>query len=476
LTGATGYIGGRLLPLLERRGLRVRCLARTPSYLAHRVGESTEVVKGDVLDPASLDEAFRGIDVAYYLVHAMGTSGEFEEQELEAARNFARAAEKAGVRRMVYLGGLADEAAGLSKHLRSRMETGRVLRASAVPTLEFRASIVVGAGSLSFEMIRSLVQKLPVMTTPRWVSVEAQPIAVSDLLDYLLQALDVPLDESRVYEIGGADVVTYGGIMREYARQRGLRRWLIPVPFLTPWLSSLWLGLVTPLFARVGRRLIEGVRHPTIVRNPDALEAFTVKPKTTAEAVAEALRDEEALFESTRWSDSLTAGDTLPRWGGVRFGSRLVDSREVRVSATPEAVFHAVQSIGGRQGWYYGNALWQLRGALDLLVGGVGMRRGRRHPFELRAGDVIDCWRVEEVQSPRVLRLLAEMKLPGRAWLVFEVEPHGEAAALRQTAIFDPLGLAGLMYWYGIYPLHALVFRGMIRGLARAAETPSRED
>ena len=476
LTGATGYIGGRLLPVLERTGRQVRCLARRPEYLAPRVGPATEVVEGDVLDPASLSTALQGVDVAYYLVHAMGSSGAFEADELAGARHFAEAARQAGVQRIIYLGGLADERAELSVHLRSRIETGRILRASGVPTLEFRASIVVGAGSVSFEMVRALVSKLPVMTTPRWVSVEAQPIAISDLLDYLVQALDVPLTESRVYEIGGADIVTYAGLMREYARQRGLRRVLIPVPFLTPWLSSLWLGLVTPLFARVGRHLIEGVRYPTVVRDPSALRDFSVHPLSTSAAMAAALDEEERLYETTRWSDSLAAAGTVKRWGGVRFGSRLVDSRTRTVAVAADRAFAPVQCIGGRQGWYFGNVLWQLRGALDLLAGGVGMRRGRRHPVDLRAGDVIDCWRVEQIDAPHVLRLAAEMKLPGRAWLVFEVEPAGDGATLRQTAIFDPLGLSGLLYWYAVYPLHALVFRGMLSGIARAAEDgrPSR--
>jgi hypothetical protein len=264
--------------------------------------------------------------------------------------------------------------------------------------------------------------------------------------------------------------VTYADLMREYARQRGLRRLMIPVPVLTPYLSSLWLGLVTPIYARVGRKLIDSIRNPTVVRDRSALDAFAIRPGSVREAVAAALRNEEREFAATRWSDALSAAGPTRSWGGVRFGTRLVDSRTARADVQPAAAFAPIRRIGGKTGWYYGNWLWRLRGWLDLLVGGVGMRRGRRDPDSLAVGDVLDCWRVEAVEPDRLLRLTAEMRLPGRAWLVFEVEGEGAVSTVRQTAIFDPVGLSGLAYWYALYPVHRLIFAGMLRGIVRAAE------
>lgn len=470
LTGATGYIGGRLLAALEARGERVRCLARSPERLRGRVAAGTEVVAGDVLDAASLHAALAGAEVAYYLVHAMGSAGSFLEEERRGAEIFARAAREARVGRIVYLGGLGG-GEGLSDHLRSRQEVGRILRASGVPTLELRASIIIGSGSLSWEMARSLVQKLPVMLTPRWVDTLTQPIAVEDVIAYLLEAARVPLPESRVVEIGGADRVSYGDIMALYAKRRGLRRLVLRVPVLSPRLSSLWLGLVTPLYARVGRKLIDGVRNETVVRDDAALRLFSVRPRGAAEAIDRALIHEDREFAATRWSDAFSSAGEARGYGGRAFGRRLVDSRAVRASVPPERAFEPIRRIGGEVGWYAHDWLWRIRGFVDLLAGGVGMRRGRAHPRDLHPGDAVDFWRVEAFEPPRLLRLAAEMKLPGRAWLQFEADPAPEGGAtIRQTAVFEPLGLAGLLYWYGIYPLHALVFRAMIRALARAAE------
>jgi len=361
LTGATGYVGGRLLRSLRGAGHRVRCLARRPEYLASHVDGEVEVYQGDVLDPASLERAFEGVDVAYYLVHSMGQGKDFEAIDRQAARNFAAAARAKGVGRLIYLGGLGSAREDLSPHLRSRHEVGEVLRQSGVPVIELRASVVLGSGSLSFEMLRSLVERLPLMVTPRWVKVLAQPIAITDLLGYLTAALDLEIDGSRIFEIGGADQVSYGDMMREYARLRGLRRVMIPVPVLTPRLSSLWLGLVTPLYARVGRKLIESICHPTIVRDAAALEVFDVRPRSCRQALAEALRNEDEELATTRWSDALSASGREPAWGGERVGSRLVDSRWVDVAVTPEAAFLPIRRIGGKTGWYYANWLWRLR-------------------------------------------------------------------------------------------------------------------
>ncbi|NBR85845.1 MAG: SDR family oxidoreductase [Proteobacteria bacterium] len=475
VTGATGYVGGRLLPLLVEDGWRVRCLARQPERLLSRVPVGVEVVPGDLLDAASLSAAMQGVEAAFYLVHSMGATGDFEKQDRLAAENFATSARAAGVRRIIYLGGLGEDEPDLSAHLRSRHEVGERLRAHDVPVIEFRASIIIGSGSLSFEMIRALVERLPVMVMPRWVRVAAQPIAIGDVLAYLRAALSLELGSSVIVEIGGPHQVSYGELMREYARQRQLRRLMIPVPLLTPRLSSLWLGLVTPLYARVGRKLVDSLRHPTVVRDDSALRLFPIRPIGVGEAIARALRNEDSSFAQTRWSDALSAAMNTPRhWGGTRLGNRLVDSRSAQVAASPAGVFAAVERIGGGTGWYFATWLWTLRGWLDLLMGGVGMRRGRCDPERLRVGDTLDCWRVEAIQPDQRLRLAAEMKLPGRAWLEFDVQADGNGARLRQTATFDPLGLWGLAYWYGIWPLHQLVFAGMLRGLAKAAEERMR--
>ena len=468
VTGATGYVGGRLLQTLENHGCRVRCLVRRPTVLVGKTEARTEVVAGDLLDRPSLELALRGVDAAYYLVHSMGATGSFEVADRLAAKNFGEAAKAAGVNRIIYLGGLGSAGEALSPHLRSRHEVGEILRESGVPVLEFRASIILGSGSLSFEMIRSLVERLPIMITPKWVNVPTQPIAIDDVLEYLVAALALPLSGNVVYEIGGAERVSYADLMHAYARQRGLRLRMLAVPVLTPYLSSLWLGLVTPLYARIGRKLIESIIHSTVVQNPSALETFPVRPMGVDEALRRAIGNEERQFATTRWSDALSSSGALPAWGGVQFGSRLVDSRTVRVATTPARAFAAIQRIGGDTGWYAWNWLWRLRGFLDLLAGGVGMRRGRRSPTMLRVGDTVDFWRVETVE-PNRLRLVAEMKVPGRAWLEFEVSGDGSSATIRQTAIFDPVGLLGRAYWFGLYPLHQLVFAGMLRGIAQAA-------
>lgn len=467
VTGATGYVGGRLREALEAEGQRVRCTARRPEYLRPRVQPGTEVVHGDVLDPASLTAALAGVDTAFYLVHSMDSTGSFAEADRTGAENFARAAGAAGVRRIIYLGGLGG-GDDLSSHLDSRQEVGRILRESGVPTIELRASIIIGSGSLSFEMIRSLVETLPVMITPRWVTTPTQPIGIEDVVAYLRGSLDLPGSESAVYEIGGPDRVSYGELMREYARQRGLNRWFISVPVLTPRLSSLWLGLVTPVYARVGRALVDSLRNETVVRDNRARTAFGVRPLGVSEAMSRALVNEDRAFAATRWSDAVSAARRAS-WGGVRFGSRLVDARRLEVPCTAAQAFAPIRRIGGETGWYHADLLWRLRGWLDLMFGGPGLRRGRRDPEQLLPGDTLDFWRVEAVEPNRLLRLVAEMKLPGRAWLQFEVEDHGGTSVIHQTAMFDPVGLFGQLYWYTLWPLHQYVFGGMLRALAGRA-------
>jgi len=468
LTGGTGYVGGRLLQALENNGYRVRCVARRPQALRGRAGVNTEVVLGDCLRPESLNAALVGVHTAYYLVHSMGSGESFEAQDRQAADNFAQAARQANVQRIIYLGGLGEGV--LSPHLQSRQEVGKALASTGLDVIEFRASIVIGSGSLSFEIIRALVERLPVMICPAWVSIGAQPIGIEDLVSYLVEALELPESDRRIIEIGGADRVSYEEIMREYARQRSLRRFLISVPVLTPRLSSLWLGLVTPVYARIGRKLIDSIRNPTVVRDPIALKLFAVRPKGIREIIARAIVNEDREFAATKWSDAWSSRGAESNWGGVRFGNRIVDSREISVPCSTERAFQPIRRIGGATGWYYGDWLWQLRGFVDLLLGGVGVRRGRRDAEMLQVGDALDFWRVEAFEPNARLLLAAEMKLPGRAWLEFTVEDKGTSTLIRQTAIFDPVGVGGLMYWYVLYPVHKLMFGRMLHAIAEACQ------
>jgi uncharacterized protein YbjT (DUF2867 family) len=468
LTGGTGYVGGRLLRRLERDGLPVRCLCRNPETLRWRVAPGTELVRGDLLQPASLGPAFCGVDTAFYLVHSMQAGAEFEAQEREAAVNFARAAREAAVRRIIYLGGLAH-GGGLSPHMRSRAETGNILRSSGIPVIEFQASIIIGSGSASFEMIRALVERLPVMITPRWVNTAAQPIAIEDVIDYLAAAIGLPHEGNLTVEIGGRDVTSYVGIMREFARQRGLRRWIVRVPFLSLSLSSRWLTLITPVYASIGRTLIESVRHPSVVRNPNtARELFAVRPMGIAAAIERALANEDRPAAETRWSDAqaqAAGGSSAPEPGR----DLLSNTQTIRVPLPPDRAFAPIRRIGGRNGWYFANVLWRFRGLIDLMMGGVGMRRGRPDAETPLPGSTLDFWRVELYEPGRRLRLFAEMRAPGRAWLEFRAEPDGSSTLLRQIAQFEPRGLAGLLYWYLLWPIHEVMFRGMLRRIAAAA-------
>jgi len=472
LTGATGYIGGRLLRRLQRDGLAVRCLCRNPEALGWRADPGTELVRGDLLQPASLGTAFSGVDTAFYLVHAMKAGDRFEADEKAAACNFAAAARAAGVRRIVYLGGLAH-GAELSPHMRSRAGTGNILRSSGVPVIELQASIVIGSGSASFEMMRALVERLPVMLTPRWVNTAAQPIAIEDVIEYLMAAARMPANGDLTFEIGGADVTSYFGIMREYARQRKLRRWILRVPFLSLSLSSRWLTLITPVYASVGRCLIESVRNPSIVVNPEALAAFDIRPMGIARAIERALTNEDRELAESRWSDArLHRG----KFSAAAEPSRdlLTNEQRVRVPVSPLQAFTPIRRIGGRTGWYFGNTLWKIRGLIDLMMGGVGMRRGRPDPETPFPGSTLDFWRVEHYEPGKRLRLFAEMNVPGRAWLEFRAEADGASTVITQLAQFEPRGLAGVLYWYLLTPIHELMFRGMLRHIAAAATHPER--
>ncbi len=475
VTGATGYIGGRLVPRLISDGRRVRVLVRSRARALSRAwSDHVEIAVGDVLSPETLPDALDGVDTAYYLVHSMSRGGDFHELDIEAARTFGRAAATAGVKRIIYLGGLGVADASLSPHLRSRQETGRALRECGVSVTEFRSAIVVGTGSISFEMIRYLVERLPVMVCPRWVYSRIQPIAVDDLLEYLVSALDTPESRDKTIEIGGKDVTTYKRLMLGYAEARGLRRLLLPVPVLTPRLSSYWVHWFTPIPAGITVALVEGLRNDVVVTNDIARSLFPhIEPQDYASSIDRVLDDLDEGRIDTSWSD--TAGGAADMAGPVRLESRhgmIIERRRQRVEAPARDVYRTFTGIGAGRGWYFANWAWRLRGMIDRVLGGAGLRRGRRHPDDLRTGDALDFWRVEDLQEDRSVRLRAEMKLPGRAWLNYEVREAGDGTThLEQTAAFIPKGLMGLVYWYALYPIHSWVFRGQIKAIARRAES-----
>ncbi|MFF8404474.1 SDR family oxidoreductase [Streptomyces sp. NPDC015684] len=483
VTGATGYIGGRLVPDLLAAGHRVRCLARSPGKLRDQpwAGE-VEVVRGDVTDSASVAEAMRDVDVAYYLVHALGTGRDFEATDRRAARIFGERARAAGVGRIVYLGGLTPNGVPegeLSPHLRSRTEVGRILLDSGVPTTVLRAAVIIGSGSASFEMLRYLTERLPVMITPSWVRTRIQPIGVRDVLRILVGSADMPADVNRTFDIGGPDVLTYRDMMIRYARVANLpRRLIFPVPVLTPRLSSLWVGLVTPVPTGIARPLTESLRHEVVCHEHDIARYVPDPPGHPLgfdQSVRLALRRVREARVTTRWSSAAAPGapsDSLPTdpdWAG---GSLYTDRRTASVAADVPALWRVIEGVGGENGWYSFPLAWNLRGVLDRLVGGVGLRRGRRDAQRLRVGDSLDFWRVEEIEPGHLLRLRAEMRLPGLAWLEMYAEPDGKGRSrYRQRALFHPHGLLGHAYWWSISPFHALVFGGMARNIARAAAT-----
>ena len=479
VTGATGYVGGRLVPDLLAAGYRVRILVRRNTQrLAGRTwSERVEIVVGDVLKPDTLPAVLDGVDVAYYLIHSMRGGEAFRERDRQAARNFGRAARKAGLERIIYLGGLGEDKDTLSEHLRSRQETGAILRESGVPVTEFRAAIIVGSGSVSFEMVRHLAERLPIMIAPRWLATRIQPIAIGDVLTYLVAAAEAPQSAGEIVEIGGATVLTYGDMLLRYAEVRGLRRFIIPVPVLTPALSSYWVHWVTPIPADIARPLIKGLSNEVVADTEKADRLFPeIEPLSYKEAVRQALERLRSGDIETIWSDAQASsrGDRPPMLFTQEQGM-YIERRRLLVDAPPALVFRAFAGLGGHRGWPPYHWLWEVRGALDRLAGGVGLRRGRRHVDDLRVGEALDFWRVEAVEPERLLRLRAEMRVPGRAWLQFEARPRNDnQTELIQTAYFDAHGLAGILYWYGVYPLHGPIFSRMIAYIGRRAEALAR--
>ncbi|MDQ6826945.1 MAG: SDR family oxidoreductase [Candidatus Eremiobacteraeota bacterium] len=470
MTGATGYIGGRLVPRLLEAGHSVRCLARNSARLNGRF-PGADVIEGDLLDERSLREACDGVEAAYYLVHSMSDAHEFAERDQDAAARFGKAARECGVRRIIYLGGLGADGGDLSPHLRSRHEVGDTLRKSGAQIIEFRAAMIIGSGSISFEMMRYLSERLPIMIAPRWVTTRSQPIAIRDVLLYLLAALEVSGDQSKIYEIGGADVITYREMMLRYAHLRGLRRKIVVVPFFTPRLSSYWVHIVTPVSARLAQPLILGLHNEVVVRNHAATRDFPgIDPVGFDTAVLRALDRYRTIGPATTWFDAFDVRRLSPQFLGVREGM-LIDRRERLAKATSHQVASIFTQLGGKGGWLYADGLWKLRGLLDRAVGGIGLRRGRRSATDLRLGDAIDFWRVDAYEPDRLLRLRAEMKLPGKAWLEFQTDPLSDGRTrLTQTAFFEPRGLFGFLYWYAVAPFHGLIFGRMASQIALLAE------
>lgn len=480
VTGGTGYIGGRLIPRLLQQGYSVRCLARRPENLSGRPWNTpqhpVEVVAGDILNQGSLSQAFVGMEVAYYLVHSM-SAGEkgFEDRDRRAAMNFSEAARQAGIRKIIYLGGLGDdpsEKGTLSPHLKSRQEVGTILRRSGISVTEFRAAIIVGSGSISFEMIRYLTERLPVMICPKWVLSRCQPIAVRDVLSYLLAAVAEPKSDGKILEIGGKDILTYREMMLTYARVRELHRILIRVPVLTPRLSSYWVDLITPIPASLARPLIEGLKNDVVCQSHEALEIFPFEPLGYEEAVRLAFdRTQQGNLESI-WSGAESSlARSSPPPIQIREGM-IIETRDIVAHAPVEKIFKVLCSLGGKRGWLYANWIWRLRGFMDRLLGGIGMRRGRRDPDSLQTGDAVDFWRVEEIVENHLLRLRAEMKVPGKAWLQFQIQNESgrSGSLLTQTAFFEPKGLGGLLYWYLLYPIHRMIFSGLCRRIRSMSE------
>ncbi len=473
VTGASGYVGGRLVSKLLKKGYSVRVLIRNPERIKDKLWyNKVDVFKGNVLDQDSLVGALSGIDVAYYLIHSMEANKDFVKSDIIGASNFAKFANEEKIEKIIYLGGLARENAKLSSHLKSRIDTGKELSMYGVNVLEFRANVIVGSGSLSFEMIRNLTERIPLMICPQWVYTKTQPIAIANVLDYLLEALNIQISKNTVIEIGGKDVLTYGEMIKKYAKIRGLKRYLVPVPVLTPKLSSYWVHWTTPLSANITKPLVEGLRNESVVRDKKARFMFPdIDLLSYNKAVEDAILNLDKKSIETYWSDSLTSSNGNDyKVNSVMREGLIIEIRKVQINSSSENVFKTVSSIGGDNGWFYANFLWSLRGYLDLLFGGVGLRRGRRHPSNLKQGDALDFWRVEKIILNKLLRLKAEMKLPGKAWLEYELVKDKNGTNLFQRAYFMPTGLFGLIYWYSLYPLHKIIFKGLVNAIKDKVE------
>lgn len=469
VTGSTGYIGGRLVTRLMEKGQSVRCLVRDSSRIEGRGWDKVTVFEGDVFNYESILPALEGVEVAYYLIHSMTAGEGFPKRDIEAAANFGRAAKEQGVQRIIYMSGLGTDNDHLSEHLKSRHDTGDQLRKSGVPVTEFRAAQVIGSGSVSFEMLRYITERLPIIPSPRWIKTKSQPIAIRNVLNYLEECLDIPESVGRILEIGGPDILGYNEMLLTYARVRGLKRKIVIVPFLTTEVCALFIDLITPISANISRPLIEGLKNEVIVRDDTVRQLFKFPLIGYQEALERALERNAEDKVETIWSGSISSlgqkEDQVVKLTNIE--GMVMEKRKIKVEASTSDVFQAIISIGGRNGWLYASPLWWLRGFMDTLVGGVGYR-GRRCYLQLRVGDPIDFWRVEDLIDKRLLRLHSEMKMPGRGWLQFEIKTLDNSKVLiTQIAFFEPKGLLGHLYWYALYPVHKFIFSGMIRALAQ---------
>ncbi len=475
VTGATGYIGGRLVPRLLAEGYRVRCMVRDPARLeGFPWHDRVEIVEGDALRQDSLAQSFQGVTSAYYLIHGAKSGLLNPGRESEAALNFRVSAEAGGVMQIIYLGELVEPAGQLSPYFRSSVESGQVLREGRIPVIEFRAGMVIGSGSALFEMVRYVAERQPIFLCPEWWFSMAQPIAIRDVLSYLLAALQKLPRQNELIEIGGATQLTYAQMLKGYYQERGLKRLLIRVPVYAPRISAYWIHMVTPVHWKVVLPMIEGLHSQSVVRDDTAQRLFpSIHPMDYQSALRLGLGRVLSDEVETSWSDSLVVsqGDRRPVALSSREGM-LFERRRLEVGLRPQPVFWAYTGLGGKRGWLYMNWAWEIRGWMDKLIGGVGLRRGRRHPDEIRVGKSLDFWRVEAVEPDRLLRLRAEMKVPGKAWLEFQSIPQENGRTLlTQTAYFAPRGLGGLLYWYLLYPIHGFIFSGMIRAIASRARS-----
>ena len=469
IVGATGYVGGHLVPALLKKGYQIRCMVRSPEKLLARNWKNVEIVEGDVLKPETLSKALENTHTAYYLVHSMGGSKNFEKTDSLAAANFSKAAKEANIQRIIYLGGLAKDTESLSSHLKSRQEVGTILGSSGVPVTELRASIIIGSGSASFEIIRDLVKKLPVMVTPKWVKSQCEPISIQNVIDYLALCLDEPRTINQVLEIGSGDILTYAGMMRQVAEVMEKKLWIISVPVLTPRLSAYWLNLVTTVPMSIAYPLVDGLKNDTVCTDHRIRDWIKIDLISFTDAVKKAIQEERMGELDSRWTEaSGYSYDFASNYKNVKL---LQDKRVINSPLSQKAIFDVIQKVGGDNGWYYANWAWRLRGLFDRLIGGVGMRRGRRHPTHIRVGDAIDFWRVEKFETGHILKLRAEMKLPGIAWLEFRVEKAANGESIfQQLATFLPKNWFGFLYWYCIMPAHFFVFRNMARKIVEAAQ------
>jgi uncharacterized protein YbjT (DUF2867 family) len=478
VTGTTGYVGGRLVPRLLQHGYPVRVISRRISQLGGRPWkDQVEITHGDVYKPETLFQVFEDIYAAYYMIPGLGRSGSPHSMDISAAQQFGRAALRAGVKRIIYLGGLGDPCSQLSNHLHSRQQIGEALRGSGIPVTEFRAAVIVGSGSTTFELIRYLTERIPIIFLPSWGKSRIQPIAISNVIDYLVAALENQQSINEIIDIGGAGIHTLSEMMKIYAQVRGLKRIHIHLPVKIPRIASYWTHLTTPLPNHIARRLINDLCNDVLIENDRAATLFPdIHPVGYEQAVASALRKLDAGDVETSWSDSVYSGSTLAPSGTFHNEEGMVyEQRQAVITALPSDVFNVVTHVGGEHGWFFMNWAWRLRGFIDRIGGGVGLQRGRRNPDELRVGDAVDFWRVEAIEPNKLIRLRAEMKVPGRAWLQFEISPHSNHKInVRQTAIFAPKGLSGTLYWYALYPIHKMLFSGMIRKIAEKSEAQTR--